>query len=68
MNQREKKEKAVVNETLTIKSNMLSDSNKAIIETIRMRLSTEQALQYLVDNGYSLSRAHTLDIKRKLNQ
>ena len=45
---------------------MLGDSDKAIIETIRMRLSTEQALQYLVDNGYSLSRATHFRHKKKV--
>jgi hypothetical protein len=36
---------------------ILSDTEKAVVETIRMRLSTEQALQSMKDNGFAISRA-----------
>jgi hypothetical protein len=45
---------------------MLSDTEKAVVETIRMRLSTEQALQYMKDNGFSVSRASYFRHKKKL--
>jgi hypothetical protein len=48
--------------------NMLSDTEKAIVETIRMRLSTEQSLQYLKDNGFSVSRATYFRHKKKLEE
>jgi hypothetical protein len=48
--------------------NMLSDTEKAIVETIRMRLSTEQALQYLKDSGFSISRATYFRHKKKLEE
>ena len=47
---------------------MLSDTEKAVVETIRMRLSTEQALQYMKDNGFSVSRATYFRHKKKLEE
>ena len=47
---------------------LLSDTEKAIVETIRMRLSTEQALQYMKDNGFSVSRATYFRHKKKLEE
>jgi hypothetical protein len=49
-------------------SNILSDTEKAVVETIRMRLSTEQALQYMKDNGFSVSRATYFRHKKKLEE
>ena len=49
-------------------SSMLSDTGKAVVETIRMRLSTEHALQYLKDNGFSISRATYFRHKKKLEE
>jgi hypothetical protein len=45
---------------------LLSDTEKAVVETIRMRLSTEQALQYMKDNGFYISRATYFRHKKKL--
>src|SRR5215204_1079957 len=47
---------------------ILSDTEKAVVETIRMRLSTEQALQYMKDNGFSISRATYFRYKKKLEE
>ena len=47
---------------------MLSDTDKAVVETIRMRLTTDQALQYLKDNEFHLSRASYFRHKKKLEQ
>ena len=49
-------------------STMLSDTEKAVVETIRMRLTTDQALQYLKDNEFHLSRASYFRHKKKLEQ
>ncbi len=47
---------------------ILSDTEKAVVETIRMRLSTEHALQYMKDNGLSVSRATYFRHKKKLEE
>ena len=47
---------------------LLSDTEKAVVETIRMRLSTEQALQYMKDNGFPVSRATYFRHKKKLEE
>jgi hypothetical protein len=47
---------------------MLSDTEKAVVETIRMRLTTDQSLQYLKDNGFSMSRASYFRHKKKLDE
>ena len=47
---------------------MLSDTDKAVLETIRMRLTTDQALQYLKDNEFPLSRASYFRHKKKLEE
>ena len=49
-------------------SSMLSDTDKAVVETIRMRLSTQHSLQYLKDNGFSLSRATYFRHKKELEE
>jgi hypothetical protein len=47
---------------------LLNDTEKAVVETIRMRLSTEQALQYMKDNGFYVSRATYFRHKKKLEE
>ena len=47
-------------------SNMLSDTDKIVVETIRMRLTTDQALQYLKDNEFPMSRASYFRHKKKV--
>ncbi len=47
---------------------MLSDTDKAVIETMRMRLTTDHALQYLKDNEFPLSRASYFRHKKKLEE
>src|SRR5215211_9101648 len=47
---------------------ILNDTEKAVVETIRMRLSTEQSLQYMKDNGFSISRATYFRQKKKLEE
>jgi hypothetical protein len=47
---------------------LLSDTEKAVVETIRMRLSTEQSLRYMKDNGFSVSRATYFRHKKKLEE
>jgi hypothetical protein len=47
---------------------ILSDTEKSVVETIRMRLSTEQSLQYMKDNGFSVSRATYFRHKKKLEE
>ena len=46
------KGKEVNNDRLTIKSSILNDRQKAVIETIRMRLNEKQSLEYLKEVGY----------------
>ena len=40
---------------MTFKSNVLSERQKAVIETIRMRLTEKQALAYLKEVGFEMS-------------
>src|SRR5215203_7324657 len=47
---------------------ILSDTEKAVVETIRMRLSTEQALQSMKDNGFAISRATYFRHKKRLEE
>src|SRR5215204_2339034 len=47
---------------------ILSDTEKAVVETIRMRLSTEQALQSMKDNGFAISRATYFRHKKRLEK
>ena len=51
-----------------MKSSILNDTEKAVVETIRMRLSTEHALQYMKDNGFCVSRATYFRHKKKLEE
>ena len=47
---------------------MLNDTEKAVVETIRMKLTTDQALQYLKDNEFPMSRASYFRHKKKLEE
>jgi hypothetical protein len=48
-------------------SNTLSEQEKAVLETIRMRLSRQQSLLYLKENGFKISQATLTRKKKKLN-
>lgn len=54
------------NDTLTIKSNILGDRQKAVIETIRMRLNEKQSLEYLKDAGFDIGPATYYREKRRV--
>jgi hypothetical protein len=45
----------------------LSDKDRAVVATMRMRLSLKQALEYLKDIGFEMSLPTYTRIKRKLN-
>ena len=47
---------------------MLNHTEKAVVETMRMRLTTDQALQYLKDNEFPMSRASYFRHKKKLEE
>ncbi len=47
---------------------MLSETEKAVIETMRLKLSTNHSLQYLKDNELPLSRASYFRHKKKLEE
>ena len=51
---------------MTIKSRLLSDRQKAVIETIRMRLTEEQSLAYLKEIGYNIGPETLYREKRKV--
>ena len=51
---------------MTIKSNVLSDRQKAVIETIRMRLNEKQSLEYLKEVGFDIGPATYYREKRKV--
>lgn len=54
-------------DTKSVKQFMLNETERAVLESIRMRLSTEQALTYLADFGFTISRAKYFRIKKKLD-
>ena len=51
---------------MTAKSRLLSDRQKAVIETIRMRLSEKQSLAYLKEIGFDISPKTYYNDKRKV--
>jgi hypothetical protein len=51
---------------LTIKSSVLSDRQRAIVECIRMRLNEKQSLIYLKDLGFEIGPATFYREKRKV--
>jgi hypothetical protein len=54
------------NDTLTIKSSVLSDRQRAIVECIRMRLNEKQSLIYLKEVGFDMGPATYYREKRKV--
>ncbi|MGH9980944.1 MAG: hypothetical protein ACRD6U_05250 [Nitrososphaeraceae archaeon] len=71
MNKKEKgkkEEKEVINETFTIKSSILTERQKIIIETIRMRLTGQQSLEYLSDVGFPCSTTTFYREKKKVEE
>ena len=55
-------------ETLTIKSSILTERQKAVIETIRMRLSEQRSLKYLKEVGFPCSPATFYREKKKVEE
>ncbi|MDR4512330.1 MAG: hypothetical protein MRJ93_11580 [Nitrososphaeraceae archaeon] len=49
-------------------ADILTDTERAVVESIRMRLSTEQALVYMKDVGYPVARATYFRYKKKLEE
>jgi hypothetical protein len=58
----------VNNDRLTIKSSILSERQKAVIETIRMRLNEKQSLEYLKEVGFDIGPATFYREKRKVEE
>jgi hypothetical protein len=53
---------------MTIKSSILSERQKIVIETIRMRLNEKQSLEYLKEVGFDIGPATLYREKRKVEQ
>lgn len=53
-------------DTFSLMLGILTDTQQAIVETIRMRLDTNQALKYLEDIGFAVSRATFFRQKKKV--
>jgi hypothetical protein len=53
---------------MTIKSNILSDRSRAIVETIRLRLTEKQSLEYLNDAVFEIGPATFYREKRKVEE
>jgi hypothetical protein len=51
---------------LTIKSSILNDRQKAVIEAIRMRLTEKQSLEYLKEIGFDIGPATYYREKKKI--
>ena len=51
---------------MTINSRLLSDRQRAVLETMRMRLTQEQSLAYLKEIGYNIGPATYYREKRKV--
>jgi hypothetical protein len=51
---------------MTVKARLLSDRQKAVIETIRMRLTEKQSLAYLKEMGFDISPKTYYNDKRKV--
>jgi hypothetical protein len=49
--------KKMMKDRMTLKSSILSDRQKAVIETIRMRLNEKQSLEYLKEVGFEMAPA-----------
>jgi hypothetical protein len=57
----------LVNVSFTDMLSILNDSQKAIVETITMRLDTKQSLEYLKEHGYDMNE-RTYFRQKKKNQ
>jgi hypothetical protein len=68
MEKRKRRRKEVNNDRLTIKSSILNDRQKAVIETIRMRLNEKQSLEYLKEVGFDIGQATYYREKRQVEQ
>ena len=53
---------------MTLNSRLLSDRQKAVIETIRMRLNEKQSLEYLKEVGFDIGPATYYREKRKIEE
>jgi hypothetical protein len=47
--------------------NILSDSQKAIVDTMTMRLNTKQSLEYLKEHGYEMNERKFFRQKKKVD-
>jgi hypothetical protein len=56
------------NDTKSIKLCMLNDTDKIVQETIILRLTEKEALEYLNDHGFQMSRAKYFRHKRKVEE
>lgn len=61
-----KEMKKMMKDRMTLKSSILSDRQKAVIETIRMRLNEKQSLEYLKEVGFDIGPATYYREKRKV--
>jgi hypothetical protein len=68
MEKRKRRRKEVNNDRLTIKSSILNDRQKAVIETIRMRLNEKQSLEYLKEVGFDIGPATYYREKKQVEQ
>ena len=51
---------------MTAKSSILTDSEKAVVPTITMRLNLREALEYLKNTGFELSERTYFRYKKKV--
>ena len=51
---------------MTAKSSILTDSEKAVVPAIRMRLNLREALQHLKNTGFELSERTYFRYKKKV--
>jgi arginine repressor len=49
-------------------NNILSDRQKAVLETVKMRLTEKESLEYLKDNGFEVSDTTLYREKSKLEK
>lgn len=53
-------------DSTTVMLSILNDTQKAIVETMTMRLNTKQSLFYLKEHGYEMSESKYFRNKRKM--
>jgi maleate cis-trans isomerase len=49
-------------------NNILSERQKAVMETVKMRLTEKESLEYLKDNGFEISDTTLYREKNKLEK